>query len=138
MLRAVFDTNIVVSALLWTGAPRLLFDTASTGRLSLISSLPLLDELEDVLARAKLDGPVAKVGVARPALIQSYASLTYLVAPAPVVGIAPDRDDDIVIGTAIAGGAEIIVTGDKPLLGVGTYRGVRIVSATSAIELITA
>jgi uncharacterized protein len=138
VLRAVFDTNIVVSALLWTGAPRLLFDTAGTGRLSLITSLPLLDELEDVLAREKLDVAVAKVGVARPALIQSYASLAYLVEPAPVVGIAPDRDDDIVIGTAIAGGAEIIVTGDKPLLGVGTYRGVRLVSAASAIELLSA
>jgi predicted nucleic acid-binding protein len=37
-----------------------------------------------------------------------------------------DQDDDHVIATAIAGGADIIASGDRHLLGLGTYQAIRI------------
>ena len=57
-----------------------------------------------------------------------------MVRPAATPRIAPDPDDDVVIGTALAARAEMIVTGDKPLLGVGEHQGVRIVGVTEAVK----
>jgi predicted nucleic acid-binding protein len=49
---------------------------------------------------------------------------------------APDPDDDVVIGTALAAKADFVVTGDKPLLSVGEFRGVRIVSVRQALDAV--
>lgn len=43
--------------------------------------------------------------------------------------MAPDLEDDLVLGTAVAAHADFLVTGDKGLLAIGGYRGVRIVTA---------
>ena len=58
--------------------------------------------------------------------------------PAATPRIAPDPDDDVVIGTALAARADLVVTGDKPLLTVSEHQGVRIVSVAQAIEIIEA
>ncbi len=52
--------------------------------------------------------------------------------------IAPDPDDDWVIATAIAAQADLIVTGDKPLLGVGSVGAIRIVGVAEALDLLQA
>ena len=49
MIRAVIDTNVLISALFWGGAPRRVVDLASSGRFRALTSLELLAELEDVL-----------------------------------------------------------------------------------------
>ena len=59
-----------------------------------------------------------------------------LVRPTPTPRIAPDPDDDVVIGTALAAKADLIVTGDKPLLAVAEYQGVRIVGVSHALQII--
>jgi predicted nucleic acid-binding protein len=59
-----------------------------------------------------------------------------LVRPSPTARLAPDPDDDVVIGTARAARADYVVTGDKGLLSVGTYEGGRIVTVSEALELI--
>lgn len=46
-----------------------------------------------------------------------------------IQGIAPDAEDDLVLGTAVAAEADFLVTGDKGLLALGTYGGIRIVTA---------
>ena len=54
----------------------------------------------------------------------------------PTPRIAPDPDDDVIIGTALAAKADLIVTGDKPLLSVTVYQGVRIVGVAQALQII--
>ena len=44
------------------------------------------------------------------------------------------RDDDVVIGTALAAKADLIVSGDSHLLGLGAYREILIVTAANAVE----
>jgi len=58
----------------------------------------------------------------------------FLVWPIQVPRIAPDPDDDVVIGTALAAKADVVVTGDQPLLSIREYKGVRIVSVREALE----
>ena len=50
--------------------------------------------------------------------------------------IAPDPDDDAVIGTAIAAKADSIITGDRSLLSVVKYQGVRIIGVSEAVQII--
>ncbi len=57
--------------------------------------------------------------------------------PDPTVsGIADDEEDDLVLGTAVAAGADYLVTGDAGLLRIGEHRGVSIVTAREFLTLI--
>jgi putative PIN family toxin of toxin-antitoxin system len=135
-MRLVLDTNIVVSALLWKGSPRRLLRVATIARAALFTSDPLLAELADVLSRSKLKKNIAALGVSSNRLFETYARQAELVQPVGVPRIAPDPDDDVAIGTALAAKADFLVTGDHALLSVVKYENVRIVSVREALDAI--
>ena len=61
------------------------------------------------------------------------------IEPDPSVsGIADDEEDDMVLGTAVAAGAEYLVTGDKGLLAVRPHEGVAIVTAGEFLTILDA
>jgi putative PIN family toxin of toxin-antitoxin system len=132
-MRLVLDTNVVVSGLLFKGAPRRLLQAVADAHVGLFSSAPLLEELADVLSRSKFKKKLSSLGFSPGQLFDSFARRAEIVHPVPVPRLAPDPDDDVVIGTAIAAKAELIVTGDKPLLSVGIFDGGRIVSVAEAL-----
>ena len=136
-VRTVLDTNTVVSALLFGGKPRELLDLGRTGELSLFTSEVMLDELLDVLSLSKFAQRLAAaVPPATPtSLIQRYVTLTTVVTPDPIERTVPtDVDDDMVIATALAAAAELIVTGDSDLLVLHPLRGMQILKATEALD----
>lgn len=138
MIRLVLDTNVVASAMLWGGTPLVLLQAAREQRALLFTSTALLAELTDILSRAKFDKKIAASTLTVDQLVDRYADLTTLVRPTPISGIAPDPDDDVVIGTALAAQAQWVVTGDKLLLSVSEYQGVRVVPVTEAVQLLVA
>jgi putative PIN family toxin of toxin-antitoxin system len=79
VLKLVADTNTVVSALLWHGAPHRLFEAIGTGKLSFYASDALIAELTDVLGRRKLARAVAASGKKVPALVYVYKNAVELV-----------------------------------------------------------
>jgi putative PIN family toxin of toxin-antitoxin system len=135
-MRLVLDTNVVASAMLWGGKPRKLLQARREKQIELFASVPMLAELTDILARRKFDKKIAASKLTVDQLVDGYAELTQLVRPAPTPRIAPDPDDDVVIGTALAAKADFLVTGDLPLLAVGSYQGIRIVSVAAAVGLV--
>jgi putative PIN family toxin of toxin-antitoxin system len=137
-MRWVLDTNVVASALLWDGVPGRLLHLARTGAVRLYTSPPLLDELAEILDRRKFDKKIAASGFSVAQLVERYAELATPVRPMAVAGIAPDPDDDVVIGTALAARAALVVTGDRGLLSVIEHRGVRIVGVAQALAVIAA
>jgi predicted nucleic acid-binding protein len=50
--------------------------------------------------------------------------------------VADDEEDDLVLGTAVAANADVLVTGDPGLLRIGEYRGVRIVTAREFLDIL--
>ena len=139
-MRLVLDTNVVAWALLWGGVLHLLLQAAHGKRIELFTSTPLPAELTSILGRRKFLRKIEISMLSIDQLVDRYAELTTLVrpVPVPVPRIAPDPDDDVVIGTALAAKAELIVTGDRPLLSVTTYQGVHFVGVSHAVRTITA
>lgn len=135
-MRLVLDTNVVASAVLWGGMPRLLLQAGHDKRIELFTSADLLAELTDILGRRKFAVKITAATLTVDQLVDRYAALAALVRPTPTPRIAPDPDDDVVLGTALAAKADWVVTGDKPLLSVAEYQGVRIVSVGQAVQLI--
>jgi putative PIN family toxin of toxin-antitoxin system len=134
-VRLVLDTNTAVSGLIWGGVPGRLIDAAAAGKTQILSSVPLLDELHDVLFRKKFGAQLAEQGVDAVDLFEGYAALVRLVVPA-VIGpvILADPDDDIVLATAVACGADLIVSGDAHLLGIGEFQGIPILTPSAAVS----
>jgi len=133
-MRLVLDTNIVVSALLWKGAPRRLLRAAAGENVFLFFSPPLLDELTDVLSHGKFKKQIAALCLSSTQLVETYARRAEMVEPTAVPRVAPDPDDDVVIGTALAAKADLLVTGDRALLSVAKYEGLRIVTVREALD----
>ena len=135
-MRLVLDTNVVASAILWGGVPRLLLQAGREKRVELFTSAALLAEPTDILGRRKFDKKIAASTLTVDQLVDRYAALVALMRPAPTPRVAPDPDDDVVIGTALAAKADLIVTGDKALLSVAEYQGIRIVSVILALQIV--
>lgn len=137
-MRLVLDTNVVASAMLWGGNPLLLLQARREKRVELYTSTAMLAELTDILARPKFEKKIAASTLTVDQLVDRYAELAQVVRPTSIPRIAPDPDDDVVIGTALAAKADLLVTGDRPLLSVGEYQGVRIVSVAVALQTLAA
>ena len=137
-MRLVLDTNVVASAMLWGGTPKLLLQARRERRVELYTSTLLLAELTDILGRSKFAKKIMASLLTVDQLVDHYVELVQVVRPTPTPRIVSDPDDDVVIGTALAAKADLLVTGDRPLLSVSEYQGVRIVSVTEALELIAA
>jgi putative PIN family toxin of toxin-antitoxin system len=105
-VRATVDTNIWVASLLSrVGAPAQVRRAYRDGRFTLVTSEPLLTELEGVLARPQF---VRKYGI-------TSAESAELVAVPGAIRVCRDPNDDVVIETAVLGHVDILVSGDADL-----------------------
>jgi putative PIN family toxin of toxin-antitoxin system len=122
--RVVFDTNILVSALAFPGgrgeaALRRIIEQTD----QLVLSRPIVDELLDVLARkfARDAEELAHVAV-------FVTELAVVVAPKRRLRVLKDDPDNRILECALAGRAEVIMTGDKALLALKLYEKIRILT----------
>jgi putative PIN family toxin of toxin-antitoxin system len=122
--RVVFDTNILVSALVFPGGQgEAAFRRIIEQTDQLVLSRPIVDELLDVLARkfARDAEELAHVAV-------FVTELALIVAPKRRLRVVKDDPDNRILECAVAGRAQVIVTGDKALLALKLYGKVRILS----------
>ena len=73
-MRAVVDTNVLLSGLLWHGTPHALMDCVRSGTLTLVGSPVLLAELADALGRAKFDAILTRSDTSRERLLAEAQS----------------------------------------------------------------
>jgi uncharacterized protein len=129
-VRVVFDTNVLYSALAAKGFCEEVLDEAA-GDCDIIWSHFLKDELESLLTRRH------KIGLATRVALQAYVDLCEFVEPEPLdERVCRDKSDDIVLATAVAGKADVIVTGDDDLLVLKAFRRIRILSPRKFLELL--
>lgn len=129
-MTVVPDTNVLIAALIAKGLGAEVVLHAIRQR-SLASSTILLDELEETLRR-KFAVPPA-VGRFLELLRLEVRLVEPVVFPNQ---ICRDADDDAVLGTAVAPGADLIVTGARDLLVLESFQGIRIVTPRQYLELV--
>ena len=138
-MRAVIDTNVLLSGLLWHNAPHALLEQVRSGELALLISPGLLAELADVLSRAKFDTILECSNTSRSHTLDELYRLAEVIEPPPLPQpVCRNPDDDEVLATAIASHADLIISGDDDLLSLGRYQNIPILSPAEAVAFIKA
>ena len=126
MTRVVFDTNVIVSAVLFNNSvPGQVFIRALDHGTILVSEA-LARELADVLDRDKFDRYVSRED--RDEFLASLIRESAMTEIKESIHVCRDPEDNRVLELAINGNAEFIVTGDTDLLVLNPFRGIRILT----------
>ena len=132
MIRAVLDTNVVISALLFSGPPSQLVSAWQSSRLRPVVSAPILDEYIRVLAYPKFKlTPTEIRGLIEEELLPFIETAKVRPSAAPTVR---DPDDAKFITCATVAGVRWLVSGDDDLLSLHRVQSVEIVSVTAFLQ----
>jgi len=129
-VRVVFDTNVLVSALAISGgradlALQRIIDRGDT----LLISQAIIDELMGALARKFARDAES---IARLALFLD--DLAEFVRPRRRIRALADDADNRILECALEGHADAVVTGDRAMVALRTFRGVRILSLSEYLQ----
>ena len=124
-LRIVLDTNVIISGVLFGGVPRSILESLISRRHDFFLSMPILEEVREVLGRPKFGFENEEASM----VLEELHSVCTIVKPAePINFIADDPDDNRILECAVRAEADIIVSGDSHLLSAGSYKGIKILS----------
>lgn len=122
-MRIVLDSNVIIAAFASRGLCSEVFEVCLSGHNIVISEHILSEVKTNLIKKIRLPESIVKdiVGYLR--------DETEKVKPLELdESLCRDENDNIIIGTALSGDAECIVTGDEDLLILKTYRGIDIVT----------
>lgn len=137
MLKVVLDTNVFVSSLLVkTGLPAQVLDTWRERSYLLIISPAIIAEIRATLSYSRIRRKYAITDEDVEQLVTLLESDALLVpGEANVTGSIPkDPADEMILACAIDAKADVIVSGDRHLLRLGSYRSVLILTARQFLE----
>lgn len=122
-MRAVLDTNVVMSAFFFGGTPLKIVRSAFSRKIELVASKAVLSEYREVAERLHEQFP--SVNYRRPlSILESKLTMVRLAALGEAV--CRDPDDDDIIACALGGKAKVICSGDGDLLALNGFRGLEV------------
>ena len=133
-MRVVLDTNILIGALITKGTPPdTLYQAWLRGDIELVTSTAQLTEIDNVLSRPRLQKYVDADEAA--VIVQNMGTRALVLDEIPAVNLSPDPKDNPILATAIAGKADLIISGDKKhILLLKDVEGIPVVTAREALE----
>jgi putative PIN family toxin of toxin-antitoxin system len=130
-VKVVLDTNVLVSGILFPGPPHQVLQAWSQARLQLVLTSEILDEYRRVATELQRK----YTGVDMSAVLDLVVVGSEFFEPAPLdKAVCSDPDDDKFLACAIAAGADVVISGDRHLLRVSGYRGVRVMKPRDFVE----
>ena len=130
-MKVILDTNVFISGVFFTGPPSRILKAWHDEKLQLVISQEILEEYERVAKELTAQFP--SVNVRR--ILELVAAKAECYSPhrlmEPVCG---DPDDDKFIACALASKCKIIVSGDKHLLKVSGFRGIKVVKPAEFVD----
>ena len=130
--RYVFDTNVLVSALIFEDSkPGRAFRLAlQNGQILL--SLTTLEEIDEVMSREKFERYVT--AEEREEFLEALIGRARFVEPAEQIKVCRDPQDDKFLELAVSGGAYYIISGDDDLLALSPFREIEILSVDDFLK----
>ena len=130
MTHVTLDSNIYISALVFGGKPMRLLEMAAEGGICVAISDAILAEVQRILL-TKFGWSVERVGAA----IDTIGTITERAAPTELLEVVTsDPDDNRVVECATAAGSAFIVSGDRHLLALEGFGGIRVVTAATFLS----
>lgn len=134
MNKAVIDTNIIISGIIWPSSyPAAVLKLFRQNKIVVVLSKELFTEIQDNLTAIGIKYNFnQRLIIEWLELLKKYAFWT---ADLPIdITVCRDPDDNMVLATAIAGKTDYIITGDKDLLALKKYKQIRILSAKNFVK----
>ncbi len=129
--KIVIDTNIYISAIFWGGKPRAVVDLGRSGQVLIFTSSEIEKEIEKKLK--------TKFGISNEEVAQILLDFSTFTSPSKAIRkiavIDDDPDDDKFIECAVSSRAGFIVSGDKHLLNLKEYKGIKIMKAADFLSI---
>lgn len=136
-MRAVIDTNILVRALLKPeGSVGPVVDFLREGRYVFLYSEATLNELIDVLSRPRMVNKYGLTVAEVDALCALVIRRGELVAPDRAITACRDPKDNKFLEVAVAGRADVIVTGDEDLEVLNPFEGIPLTQPAKFLHLL--
>ena len=124
-MRAVLDTNVIMSAVFFGGVPLDVLNAWHSGEFELVVSESVMSEYREIAERMKAKFP----------LINPESWLSYIEKHATMVFAAPlaeqvceDADDDVFLACAVAANAKVVCSGDRHLLACDGWNDIEVLS----------
>jgi uncharacterized protein len=137
VLKIVLDANVWVSALLWGGKPAAVIKAAEEGKISIVTSEEIVGEINRVLAYPKLSKIYKAEDLHHEDLIEAVLKIAKFVKVTKKFNIVLEHTaDNKFIDCAFAAGSDYIVSGDKHLLKIVSYKKTQILSVNEFLQLI--
>jgi len=134
--RAVIDTNLIVSGTAKSNTvPHRLVEGWRKKEYLLVTSIPILTEIKEVLDRKEIQSHFFLKSEDIQEIMQRLSTQTIITPGSLVIDIIKDDpDDNKFISAAIEGNASYIISGDKHLLNIEEYQGIKILKARNFLE----
>lgn len=138
-MKIVIDTNVMISGLLWVGAPNQILKFCRDGIVNIIECDETLNEVKSVLQYPKFSGRLTALGItAIDAFAYCMNLTTYVPSPNTIPEvIKEDPFDNTFLGFAVENNASLIVSGDRYLLTMKSYEEIQIVTPSEAVTVIS-
>ena len=134
-MKAVLDTNVFISGVISTGVPHDVLVSGFRGEFDIIVSIATLTEFRETLLKypEKFHMDEAKVQQE----VETIRYFAEFVDPEEsITAIEDDPDDDKFLEAAVTGNVDYVVSGDRHLLDLGSFRGIEIVDPRTFYELL--
>ncbi len=132
-MRIVLDTNVLISGIFFSGPPSQILRVWRDKKVTFVLSEEILDEYQKTGRELSLQYPDIEIEP----ILALLAINSELIEPISLSeAICNDPDDDKFIACALAAKSRVIVSGDKALLKVSGYRGVKVIKPRNFIDTV--
>jgi putative PIN family toxin of toxin-antitoxin system len=132
-MKVVLDTNVLVSALIKAGKPRDLFNKLAKNK-QIVLSRAILEEFLDVIEDIKVAKYTSEQDTA--VFLEALGNAATIVqVKSRFKAVKEDPDDDIIVRAAYDGKADYIVSGDRHLLALKEFKGIRILTVDEMLNI---
>jgi hypothetical protein len=138
LTRILLDANVLISAVIRPSGPpgQVVADFLRAHSFDLVLSPAVVAEVERALALPRIQRYVLSPQEVHLWLVDLVALADLVDDTGRVAGVVRDPDDDVVLAAAVAGRAEVLVTGDQDLLALREYEGIVIVTPRAALDIL--